>query len=60
MFTQKKNNRLSNKIDRYWHNMSVRIAVYSFAYNYKTVAAVLSITGVLIGIFKTLLSFKQH
>ncbi|KAF8662874.1 hypothetical protein HU200_055454 [Digitaria exilis] len=49
------------KIDTYKRDRKVRVAVYRFLYdNYKTIAAVLSITGVLIGIFKTLLSFKQH
>lgn len=38
----------------------VRIAVQKFVYNnYKLIAAVLSIAGVLVGIFKAIYSLKQ-
>ncbi|KAJ1267027.1 hypothetical protein BS78_07G025400 [Paspalum vaginatum] len=48
------------EIDSYKRHRSVRITVYKFLYNnYKFIAAFLSVTGVLIGIFKTLLSLKQ-
>jgi hypothetical protein len=37
------------------------IKLYKFIYkNYRTIAALLSVAGVLAGIFKTLLSLKQH
>ncbi|KQJ94911.1 uncharacterized protein LOC112271436 [Brachypodium distachyon] len=49
------------KIDDYKRERRVRIAVHKFLYrNFKTIAALLSIVGVLVGIFKTLLSLKQH
>ncbi|OEL15690.1 hypothetical protein BAE44_0023291 [Dichanthelium oligosanthes] len=48
-------------IDSYKRHKSVRITVYKFVYNnYRFIAAFLSVTGVLIGIFKTLLSLKRH
>jgi hypothetical protein len=49
------------EIDSYKRHRSVRIKAYKFVYNYyKFIAAFLSVTGVLIGIFKTLLSLKRH
>ena len=49
------------EIDSYKRYRSVRIKVYKFVYNnYKFIAAFLSVTGVLIGIFKTLLSLQRH
>ncbi|KAL6659533.1 hypothetical protein ACP70R_003573 [Stipagrostis hirtigluma subsp. patula] len=48
------------EIDKYMHHRPVRIAVHKFIYkNYKLIAAVLPIVGVLIGIFKGLYSFKK-
>ncbi|KAF8722603.1 hypothetical protein HU200_022438 [Digitaria exilis] len=47
-------------IDSYKRHKSVRITAYKFVYNnYKFIAAFLSVTGVLIGIFKTLVSLKR-
>ncbi|KAL6653630.1 hypothetical protein ACP70R_008554 [Stipagrostis hirtigluma subsp. patula] len=44
----------------YKHRRRLRIAIYRFFYNNaKTVAAVLPIIGVLVGIFKTVLSLEQ-
>ncbi|CAD6246482.1 unnamed protein product [Miscanthus lutarioriparius] len=49
------------EIDSYKRHRSVRIKAYKFVYNYKKfIVAFLSVTGVLIGIFKTLLSLKRH
>nr|TKW09243.1 hypothetical protein SEVIR_6G081100v2 [Setaria viridis] len=49
------------EIDSYKRHRSVRITAYKFVYNnYRFIAAFLSVTGVLIGIFKTLVSLKQH
>ncbi|RLN03332.1 hypothetical protein C2845_PM13G01680 [Panicum miliaceum] len=49
------------EIDSYKRHRSLRIAAYKFVYNnYRFIAAFLSVTGVLIGIFKTLLSLKRH
>ncbi|CAO2168350.1 unnamed protein product [Urochloa humidicola] len=48
------------QIEDYMHNRPVRIAVHKFVYNnYKTIAAVLSIAGALIGILKALYSLKK-
>ncbi|PUZ61506.1 hypothetical protein GQ55_4G281200 [Panicum hallii var. hallii] len=47
------------QIESYKRNRPVRIAVHRFLYkNYKIIAAVLSIAGVIIGIFKALLALK--
>ncbi|KAL6605886.1 hypothetical protein ACP70R_041539 [Stipagrostis hirtigluma subsp. patula] len=47
------------QIEAYKRNRPVQIAVHRFLYkNYKVIAAVLSIAGVLVGIFKALLSLK--
>ncbi|KAG2576423.1 UPF0481 protein At3g47200-like [Panicum virgatum] len=48
------------EIDSYKRHRSLRIAAHKFVYNnYRFIAAFLSVTGVLIGIFKTLLSLKR-
>ncbi|CAN6205591.1 unnamed protein product [Urochloa humidicola] len=48
-------------IDSYKRHKSVRIKAHKFVYNnYRFIAAFLSVTGVLIGIFKTLVSLKRH
>ncbi|TVT96708.1 hypothetical protein EJB05_58065, partial [Eragrostis curvula] len=50
-----------NEIDRYMTKRTVRIAVHRFVYNnYRTVAKVLSITGVLFAVFKALLQINPH
>ncbi|KAF7098730.1 hypothetical protein CFC21_100446 [Triticum aestivum] len=52
---------ITGKIDRFKRRRPVSIAVHRFVYkNFKTIVAVLSITGVLAGIFRTLMSLKQH
>ncbi|CAO2150010.1 unnamed protein product [Urochloa humidicola] len=49
------------EIEVYKHKRWLRIALYKFlCKNAKTIATVLSIIGVLVGIFKALLSLKQH
>ncbi|CAN6373334.1 unnamed protein product [Urochloa humidicola] len=49
------------EIEVYKKRRWLRIALYKFlCNNAKTIATVLSIIGVLAGIFKTLLSLKQH
>ncbi|KAK1609825.1 hypothetical protein QYE76_033498 [Lolium multiflorum] len=49
------------KIDDYKRHRPVRIVVHKFFYNYfKIIVALLSVTSVLVGIFKTLLSLKQN
>lgn len=49
------------EIDSYKRHRSLRITVYWFVYNnYRLIAAFLSVTSVLIGIFKTLVSLKRH
>ncbi|XP_062192463.1 UPF0481 protein At3g47200-like [Phragmites australis] len=49
------------QIDAYKRHRSLWIAAHKFVYNhFKVIATVLSITGVLIGIFKTLLSLKHR
>jgi hypothetical protein len=48
-------------IHEYTQERRLWIAVYRFLYNNrKIIATVLPIIGVLVGIFKTLLSLKQH
>jgi len=52
---------LMEEIEHYKIKRWVWIKLYKFIYkNYKTIAALLSAIGVLAGIFKTLLSLKQH
>ncbi|KAL6857256.1 hypothetical protein ACP4OV_018638 [Aristida adscensionis] len=47
-------------INKYMREMSVWIIVHKFVYNnYRVIAAVLSIAGVLVGIFKALYSLKR-
>ncbi|XBI03365.1 hypothetical protein VPH35_131788 [Triticum aestivum] len=49
------------EVEHYKRERPMRIAVHKFLYrNFKTIAVVLSIAGVLVGIFKTLLSLKEH
>jgi hypothetical protein len=49
------------KIHDYKRDRPVRIAIHKFVYNnFKTIVALLSIAGVLVGIFRTLMSLKQH
>ncbi|XBI38701.1 hypothetical protein VPH35_123643 [Triticum aestivum] len=49
------------KIDDYKRGRPVRIVVHKFLYKYfKDIVAVLSIAGVLVGVFKTILSLKQY
>jgi hypothetical protein len=49
------------KIDDYKRGRPVRIVVHKFFYKYfKSIVAVLSIAGVLVGVFKTILSLKQY
>lgn len=50
-----------DKISYYRRKRPVRTAVHKFLYNnFKTFVTLLSIAGVLVGIFKTLLSLKQR
>ena len=49
------------EIKDYKLKRSMWIKVHEFVYNnYKTITAVLTIVGVLVGIFKALFSLKQH
>ncbi|CAO2149985.1 unnamed protein product [Urochloa humidicola] len=53
--------KIFEEIEVYKQRRWLRIALYKFlCNNAKTIATVLSIIGVLAGIFKTLLSLKQH
>ncbi|CAN6183332.1 unnamed protein product [Urochloa humidicola] len=48
-------------LEEYRHKRRLWIAIYRFLYNNATaIATVLSVLGVLVGIFKTLFSLKQH
>lgn len=50
-----------NEVDNYMSRRPVRIAAYKFVYNnYRTVAKVVSIAGVLFAIFKALLQFSPN
>jgi hypothetical protein len=52
---------LVSKIHDYKCERPVRIALHKFLYNnFRAIVALLSIASVLVGIFKTLLSLKQH
>lgn len=52
---------ITEKIDKFKRERPVRIALHRFVYNnFKTIVVMLSITGVLAGIFRTLMSLKQH
>jgi hypothetical protein len=52
---------LVTKIRDYERERPIRIAIHKFVYNnFKTIVALLSIASVLVGIFKTLMSLKQH
>jgi hypothetical protein len=52
---------LLEDLDAYKQKRWLRIAVHKFVYhNFKTIVTVFSIIGVLVGIFKTLLSLKQR
>ncbi|KAM0919285.1 hypothetical protein ACQ4PT_008223 [Festuca glaucescens] len=52
---------LHSKIHDYKRERPVRIAIHRFVYNnFKAIVAFLSIASVLVGIFKTLMSLKQH
>ncbi|CAL5037734.1 unnamed protein product [Urochloa decumbens] len=49
------------QIEAYKRNRPVRIAAHRFLYkNYRIIATVLSVAGVVIGIFKALLALKAH
>ncbi|KAL6908082.1 hypothetical protein ACP4OV_002252 [Aristida adscensionis] len=53
--------RLMFDLEEYKQKRRVWIAIYKFVKNNtKTIAAVLSVIGILLGIFKALYSFKQH
>lgn len=53
--------RLIGGLEEYRQKRRLWIAIYSFVYkNFKTITAVLSTVGVLVGIFKALLSLKQQ
>ncbi|XP_037468484.1 UPF0481 protein At3g47200-like [Triticum dicoccoides] len=52
---------ITEKIEMFKRERPVRIAVHRFVYNnFKTIITVLSVAGVLAGIFRTLMSLKQH
>jgi hypothetical protein len=52
---------LLSKVHDYKRERPVRIAIHRFVYNnFKAIVAFLSIASVLVGIFKTLMSLKQH
>ncbi|EMS47491.1 hypothetical protein TRIUR3_27283 [Triticum urartu] len=52
---------ITAKIEMFKDERPVRIAMHRFVYNnFKTIVAVLSIAGVVAGIFRTLMSLKQH
>ncbi|KAF7098732.1 hypothetical protein CFC21_100448 [Triticum aestivum] len=52
---------ITDKIDKYKRERPVSITVHRFVYNnFRTIVAVLSVVSVLVGIFRTLMSLKQH
>ncbi|KAM0919288.1 hypothetical protein ACQ4PT_008225 [Festuca glaucescens] len=52
---------LVSKIHDYKRERPIRIAIHKFVYNnFRVIVALLSIASVLVGIFKTLMSLKQH
>ncbi|KAM3215084.1 hypothetical protein ACQJBY_067198 [Aegilops geniculata] len=52
---------ITEKIEAFKRGRPMRIAAHRFVYNnFKTIVAVLSIAGVLAGIFRTLMSLKQR
>jgi hypothetical protein len=52
---------LLSKVHDYKRERPVQIAIHRFVYNnFKAIVAFLSIASVLVGIFKTLMSLKQH
>ncbi|KAL6857199.1 hypothetical protein ACP4OV_018581 [Aristida adscensionis] len=59
-FSDTKTLTIMDNIYEYMDERPVRIAVHKFVHNnYRIIAAVLSIAGVLVGIFKALYSLKQ-
>ncbi|XBI13784.1 hypothetical protein VPH35_140475 [Triticum aestivum] len=52
---------ITEKIEMFKRERPVSITVHRFVYNnFRTIVAVLSVVSVLVGIFRTLLSLKQH
>ncbi|WVZ93056.1 hypothetical protein U9M48_039071 [Paspalum notatum var. saurae] len=52
---------ITEKIEQFKRQRRVRIGLHRFLYNnYKTIFTLLSIASVLVGIFRTLMSLKQH
>ncbi|CAM0870765.1 unnamed protein product [Alopecurus aequalis] len=52
---------LLSQIHDYKRDRPIRIAIHKFLYNnFRAIVALLSIASVLVGIFKTLMSLKQH
>ncbi|KAJ1264497.1 hypothetical protein BS78_08G005300 [Paspalum vaginatum] len=52
---------ITEKIQQFKHQRRVRIALHRFLYNnYKIIFTLLSIASVLVGIFRSLMSLKQH
>ncbi|WVZ88024.1 hypothetical protein U9M48_034586 [Paspalum notatum var. saurae] len=52
---------ITGKIEQFKRQRRVRIGLHRFLYNnYKTIFTLLSIASVLVGIFRTLMSLKEH